>query len=108
MCFFALVCSDAVTHRMKGKTVMDQHERAESLRHCRWVDEVVENAPWVIDRSFLEKHKVFKTMDDDDDRITYVVMYREESRSKENNFKNEFLLRLISWRMMTCLIKVVQ
>jgi choline-phosphate cytidylyltransferase len=54
-----LVCNDALTHRMKGKTVMDQEERAESLRHCKWVDEVIENAPWIIDQNFLDKHKVF-------------------------------------------------
>jgi choline-phosphate cytidylyltransferase len=52
------VCNDALTHRLKGKTVMDQFERAESLRHCKWVDEVIENAPWIIDRHFLDKHKV--------------------------------------------------
>lgn len=39
---------------------MNDKERAESLRHCKWVDEVIEDAPWVIDQEFLDKHKVFE------------------------------------------------
>ncbi|MCO5555364.1 hypothetical protein L7F22_008910 [Adiantum nelumboides] len=51
-------CSDTVTHRYKGKTVMTDTERYESLRHCKWVDEVIEDAPWVINQEFLDKHKI--------------------------------------------------
>jgi choline-phosphate cytidylyltransferase len=29
-------CSDAVTHKYKGKTVMTEDERYESLRHCKY------------------------------------------------------------------------
>jgi glycerol-3-phosphate cytidylyltransferase-like family protein len=32
--------------------------RYESLRHCKWVDEVIEDAPWVVTDEFLEKHQV--------------------------------------------------
>jgi len=52
------VCNDELTHRLKGKTVMTHAERAESLRHCRYVDEVVENAPWVVDKDFMIQHKI--------------------------------------------------
>ncbi|GMF33227.1 unnamed protein product [Phytophthora fragariaefolia] len=51
-------CSDEITHKLKGRTVMTDKERYESLRHCRWVDEVVEDAPWVLSDEFLEKHKI--------------------------------------------------
>uniref|UniRef100_A0A0C9S1Z4 choline-phosphate cytidylyltransferase n=1 Tax=Wollemia nobilis TaxID=56998 RepID=A0A0C9S1Z4_9CONI len=51
-------CSDAVTHKLKGKTVMTEAERYESLRHCRWVDEVVPDAPWVITKEFLDKYQI--------------------------------------------------
>lgn len=30
----------------------------ESLRHCRWVDEVVTDAPWVLTDEFLKEHDV--------------------------------------------------
>ncbi|MCL7045661.1 hypothetical protein MKW94_021244 [Papaver nudicaule] len=51
-------CSDEVTHRYKGKTVMNESERYESLRHCKWVDEVIPDAPWVISQEFLDKHNI--------------------------------------------------
>ncbi|MQL97299.1 hypothetical protein Taro_029987 [Colocasia esculenta] len=51
-------CNDEVTHRYKGKTVMTEAERYESLRHCRWVDEVIPDAPWVVTQEFLDKHKI--------------------------------------------------
>lgn len=51
-------CSDEITHKLKGRTVMTDKERYESLRHCKWVDEVVEDAPWVLPDDFLDKHKI--------------------------------------------------
>ncbi|XP_058197839.1 choline-phosphate cytidylyltransferase 1-like isoform X1 [Rhododendron vialii] len=51
-------CNDEVTHKYKGKTVMTDKERYESLRHCKWVDEVIPDAPWVITQEFLDKHKI--------------------------------------------------
>lgn len=59
------VCNDELTNSMKGRTVMDENERAESLRHCRWVDEVIENAPWVIDDEFLTAHRIDFVAHDD-------------------------------------------
>jgi choline-phosphate cytidylyltransferase len=53
-----LVCNDADTHSRKGRTVMNDQERYESLRHCKWVDEVIENAPWTVDQEFLDLHQV--------------------------------------------------
>ncbi len=52
------VCDDELTHAKKGKTVMNASERAESLRHCKWVDEVVGHAPWTVDQDFLDEHRV--------------------------------------------------
>ena len=39
---------------------MTDKERYESLRHCKWVDEVIEDAPWVVDQTFLDQHQVKK------------------------------------------------
>lgn len=39
-------------------TVMTDSERYDAVRHCRYVDEVVQDAPWELDDEFVEKHKV--------------------------------------------------
>ncbi|KAI9554579.1 putative choline-phosphate cytidylyltransferase B-like [Daphnia sinensis] len=52
------VCSDKKTNENKGRTVMDENERYEVVRHCRHVDEVVPDAPWTLDDEFLNRHKV--------------------------------------------------
>ncbi|CAH8380853.1 unnamed protein product [Eruca vesicaria subsp. sativa] len=51
-------CNDETTHKYKGRTVMTAEERYESLRHCKWVDEVIPDAPWVINQEFLDKHRI--------------------------------------------------
>lgn len=50
--------NDEDTRKYKGKTVMTDKERYESLRHCRWVDEVIPDAPWVVTQEFLNKHQI--------------------------------------------------
>jgi len=52
------VCSDEDVHRFKGKTVMDHKLRGDSVVHCKWVDEVLMDAPWVIQDDYLTKHNI--------------------------------------------------
>ncbi|XP_013622580.1 choline-phosphate cytidylyltransferase 1 [Brassica napus] len=51
-------CNDETTHKYKGRTVMTAEERYESLRHCKWVDEVIPDAPWVINQEFLDNNRI--------------------------------------------------
>jgi len=52
------VCSDEDVNRFKGKTVMDHKLRGDSVVHCKWVDEVLMDAPWVIQDDYLRKHNI--------------------------------------------------
>ncbi|KAH6904479.1 choline-phosphate cytidylyltransferase [Coprinopsis sp. MPI-PUGE-AT-0042] len=52
------VCSDELVLQHKARTVMTHAERLEAARHCRWVDEVVPNAPWVITQEFVDEYQI--------------------------------------------------
>jgi choline-phosphate cytidylyltransferase len=47
------VCGDEDVTQYKRKPVLTHSERCESVRHCKWVDEVYGGAPWVITEEFL-------------------------------------------------------
>ncbi|KAI1822167.1 cytidylyltransferase [Xylaria intraflava] len=59
------VTGDEETHKRKGLTVLSGRERAETVRHCKWVDEVIENCPWIVTPEFLEKHQIDYVAHDD-------------------------------------------
>ncbi|KAI4238510.1 MAG: hypothetical protein L6R40_005679 [Gallowayella cf. fulva] len=59
------VTGDAETHKRKGLTVLTGAERTETVRHCKWVDEVIPNCPWVVTPEFLEEHKIDYVAHDD-------------------------------------------
>jgi len=52
------VHSDAEITRHKGPPVMNEKERYEAVRACKWVDEVVEDAPYVTELDILDKHNI--------------------------------------------------
>ncbi|KAI1008148.1 hypothetical protein K3495_g93 [Podosphaera aphanis] len=59
------VTDDKETHKRKGLTVLSGQERAETVRHCRWVDEVIEGCPWIVTPEFLEEKKIDYVAHDD-------------------------------------------
>ncbi len=63
-----LVCgipSDEDTHSKKGLTVLTDVQRCETLNHCKWVDEVIPNAPWCVTPEFLKEHNIDYVAHDD-------------------------------------------
>ncbi|KAJ5086333.1 hypothetical protein NUU61_007640, partial [Penicillium alfredii] len=59
------VTGDEETHLRKGLTVLSGAERAETIRHCKWVDEVIPNCPWVVTPDFLAEHQIDYVAHDD-------------------------------------------
>ncbi|VDD76433.1 unnamed protein product [Mesocestoides corti] len=76
------VTSDADTQLHKGKTVMNERERYEAVRHCRYVDEVIKAAPWECTIDFLKSHKIDFIAHDD---IPYAT---EDSKDIYQPFKD--------------------
>ncbi|KAJ8517383.1 hypothetical protein ONZ45_g5414 [Pleurotus djamor] len=64
------VNSDEMVWEHKARTVMNHAERCEAVRHCRWVDEVVSEAPWIIDGAFIEKYKIDYVAHDEDPYVS--------------------------------------
>lgn len=52
------VARDEDCVKYKRRPILTQSERARSLRACRYVDEVIEDAPWVITQEFLDKYAI--------------------------------------------------
>ena len=50
------VHSDAEIMKHKGRPVMSEKERYKMIRAIKWVDEVVEDAPYVTSLEILDKH----------------------------------------------------
>lgn len=46
---------------MKGKVVMHMEERAEMLRHLRYVDDVLLDCPWIVTSAFMAEKMVANT-----------------------------------------------
>lgn len=47
------VCSDVDIGKNKGSRIMSDTERIESVKHCKWVDQIYFPAPWYPDVEFL-------------------------------------------------------
>ncbi|KAJ6591646.1 cholinephosphate cytidylyltransferase [Mycena vulgaris] len=41
-----------------ARAVLPEVERGEMVRHCRWVDEVLPDAPCTLDAPFLQRHRI--------------------------------------------------
>ena len=64
-----------VTRRLQGlpptlpaialRTYRLQEERYETMRHCKWIDEIVVDSPWVISEQFVKDHDIDFVCHDD-------------------------------------------
>lgn len=59
------VTDDAETLQLKGQIVNTMAERAEMLRHVKWVDHVIAPCPWIVTRQFMANHNIDYVAHDD-------------------------------------------
>lgn len=50
------VCSDSDIFKYKGHMIMNEKERVETVKHCRWVDDIIFPAPWYPTLEFMDEH----------------------------------------------------
>ncbi len=72
------VHSDETVMVYKRRPIFSMEERVASVEGCRWVDEVVPNAPLTIDHEWIEKHSIDLVMHGDDfssdlERLCYKI-----------------------------------
>ena len=60
------ISSDETVQANKRSPILTMEERVASVAGCRYVDEVVPNAPWVIDTAWIEKHGIDLVVHGDD------------------------------------------
>jgi cytidyltransferase-like protein len=60
------VHSDAIVARYKRPPILKMEERVAVVRACRFVDEVVPEAPFVLDHSWIERHAIDLVVHGDD------------------------------------------
>jgi choline-phosphate cytidylyltransferase len=88
------VCSDDLCASHKSAPSMTHAERCEAVRQCRWVDEVIPDAPWVVDQEFLDKHNIDYIAHDElvypskthDDVYSFAKTQGKPSRSPPTDF----------------------
>ena len=52
------VHSDDAVLAHKRRPILTMEERAACVAGCRYVDEVLPNAPWITDRGWIEQHNI--------------------------------------------------
>ena len=60
------VHADETVMSYKRRPIFSMDERVASVEGCRYVDEVVSNAPLTIDRAWIEHHKIDMILHGDD------------------------------------------
>jgi cytidyltransferase-like protein len=58
--------ADEVAEANKRTPILSMEERMASVAGCRWVDEVLPNAPWIIDRAWIDEHDINLVVHGDD------------------------------------------
>jgi choline-phosphate cytidylyltransferase len=73
--------------KYKRRPIFTQDERARSVRACKYVYDVIENAPWTITQEFLDVHQIDFVCHDG---APYPSTNSEDSNTIEDKKKNQY------------------
>ena len=73
------IISDEDAANYKRKPIYDEEHRKILIESCKYVDEVIVDAPLVIDELFLEKHQI--------DLVCHAFMNKEDEEKQSEFFK---------------------
>ena len=77
------VHSDEVLRSYKREPILTMQERVASVAGCRWVDEVLPNAPLKTERAWIEKHDIHLVVHGDDSTREQQLRYYKFPMEKE-------------------------
>jgi cytidyltransferase-like protein len=60
------ICSDDTVAAHKWRPILSMKERIASVAGCRYVDEVIPNAPWIFDPALIEIYNIHLVVHGDD------------------------------------------
>ncbi len=60
------ICGDDAVAAHKRSPILTMEERVASIAGCRYVDEVIPYAPWILDLAWIEMHKIHIVVHGDD------------------------------------------
>ena len=84
------VHSDDAVLAHKRKPILTMDERVACVAGCRYVDEVLPDAPWITDRAWIEKHDIQLVVHGDD--------YRQEDLDKTHEVPLEMgIVRMVPY-----------
>jgi len=76
-CLIVGVCSDEECEWRKRRTIMTYDERREVIEACRYVDEIVDKPPAVIDQGFMDQHEIDLIVHGDDNNMAQLLKFYE-------------------------------
>ena len=84
------IVADDVVEPIKSKPILTMEERVASVAGCKYVDQVLPNAPWRIDRAWIIQHRIELVVHGDD--------YAEEQLDNIYNVPQEMgILRTVPY-----------
>jgi ethanolamine-phosphate cytidylyltransferase/choline-phosphate cytidylyltransferase len=71
------VCSDEECIEKKRRTIMTFKERVAVIEACKYVDEIIEAPPSVIDQQFMNGHQIDLIVHGDDNNLAQLLHFYE-------------------------------